>query len=184
MNSPWATIFRFSFAIQDYIDAALCATLQIHENSNDEDDILVFLPGQEEIEDLSLLLRSHLDEAAKLSESLTGDVVQSIRGIGTDLSKSANIINGVLVCVLYAALPPEIQMLAFQPKPKGCKRKIILSTNIAETSVTLEGIRYIVDTGKHKTREFSSATGMESLQIKDVSKAQVRFNHGTVPGCS
>lgn len=73
-------------------------------------------------------------------------------------------------------------MLAFQPKPDGCKRKIILSTNIAETSVTLEGIRYIVDTGKHKTREFSSATGMESLQIKDVSKAQVRTGRGSSCG--
>jgi HrpA-like RNA helicase len=39
--------------------------------------------------------------------------------------------------------------------------------------VTLEGIRYIVDTGKHKTREYNSATGMESLQIQDISKAQV-----------
>jgi len=162
---------------EDYIDAALCATLQIHEHS-EVGDILVFLPGQEEIEDLALLLKSHLDEAANLSKSLTGDVVQSLRGIGTDLSKTANIINGVLVCVLYAALPPEVQMFAFQPKPEGCTRKIILSTNIAETSVTLDGIRYIIDTGKHKTREFTSATGMESLQIKDVSKAQAAQRTG------
>lgn len=43
----------------------------------------------------------------------------------------------------------------------------------SETSVTLEGIRYIVDTGKHKTREYNSTTGMESLQVQDISKAQV-----------
>ena len=133
----------------------------------------MFLPGQEEIEDLSLLLKSHLDDAANLSQSLTGDIVQSLKGAGTDLSKAANIVNGVLICVLYAALPPEAQMFAFQPKPVGCSRKIILSTNIAETSVTLDGIRYIVDSGKHKAREFNSATGMESLQVQDVSKAQV-----------
>lgn len=41
------------------------------------------------------------------------------------------IVNGVLICVLYAALPPEAQMLAFRPKPDGCSRKIILATNIA-----------------------------------------------------
>lgn len=133
----------------------------------------MFLPGQEEIEDLALLIRSHLDETANLTKSLTGDVVQSLRGIGTDLSKTASIINGVLVCVLYAALPADIQMFAFQPKPEGCTRKIILSTNLAETSVTLAGICYIVDTGKQKSREFSSSTGMESLRIQDISKAQV-----------
>lgn len=162
---------------EDYIDAALCATMQIHEGL-DEGDILVFLPGQEEIEDLALLLKSHLDEDANLSQSLTGDIVQNIKGSGTDLSKTANIINGVMVCVLYAALPPDLQMFAFQPKPEGCTRKIILSTNIAETSVTLDGIRYIVDTGKHKTRDFSSATGMESLQVQDISKAQAAQRAG------
>jgi HrpA-like RNA helicase len=162
---------------EDYIDAALCATLQIHEES-DDGDILVFLPGQEEIEDLALLLRSHLDERANLTKSLTGDVVQSLSGIGTDFSNSANVINGVLVCVLYAALPADIQMLAFQPNPKGCTRKIILSTNLAETSVTLAGIRYIVDTGKQKSREFSSSTGMESLRIQDISKAQAAQRAG------
>ncbi|CAB9524117.1 splicing factor ATP-dependent RNA helicase [Seminavis robusta] len=162
---------------EDYIDAALCATLQIHEDS-EEGDILVFLPGQEEIEDLALLLKSHLDETANLTKSLTGDVVQSLRGIGTDLSKTANIVNGVLVCVLYAALPPEMQMFAFQPKPEGCTRKIVLSTNIAETSVTLQGIRYIVDTGKEKSREFSSSTGMESLHVQDISKAQAAQRTG------
>jgi len=68
-----------------------------------------------------------------VATSLKGDVVQSLHGIGTNLSKAANIINGVLVCVLYAALPPEAQMLAFQPKPEGCVRKIILSTNIGRS---------------------------------------------------
>jgi hypothetical protein len=78
-----------------------------------------------------------------------------------------------MICVLYAALPPEAQMMAFAPKPEGCTRKIILATNIAETSVTLSGIRYVVDCGKHKTRDYNGATGMESLTVKDISKAQV-----------
>jgi HrpA-like RNA helicase len=41
-------------------------------------------------------------------------------------------------------------------------------------TVTLEGVRYVVDCGKHKTRDFNGTTGMESLTVKDVSKAQVR----------
>lgn len=142
---------------------------------------MIFLPGQEEIEDLAALLRKHLDEEADLARTLTSgenesggddeddkgddkkppvDIVQSLKGMGTNLNSGQNaIVNGVLVCVLYAALPPEAQMFAFQPRPDGCSRKIILSTNIAETSVTLEGIRYVIDTGKQKVREFSGSTG-------------------------
>lgn len=69
-------------------------------------------------------------------------------------------------------------MFAFRPKPKGCKRKIILATNIAETSVTLDGIRYVIDSGKCKSREFNSTTGMESLTVADVSKAQATQRTG------
>jgi hypothetical protein len=147
--------------------------LQIHEES-DDGDILVFLPGQEEIEDLASLLKKHLEADKELARSLTGDIVQNLHGIGTDLSgKTATIVNGVMICVLYAALPPEAQMMAFAPKPEGCTRKIILATNIAETSVTLSGIRYVVDCGKHKTRDYNGTTGMESLTVNDISKAQV-----------
>ena len=141
----------------------------------------MFLPGQEEIEDLASLLKKHLNEDEELIQSMSsGDIVQSLRGIGTDIVSGSNaaIVNGVLICVLYAALPPEAQMFAFQPKPEGCTRKIILATNIAETSVTLDGIRYVVDCGKHKTRDFSGTTGMESLSIHDVSKAQAAQRKG------
>jgi HrpA-like RNA helicase len=69
-------------------------------------------------------------------------------------------------------------MLAFRPKPEGCSRKVILATNIAETSVTLDGIRYVVDCGKHKSREYKSSTGMESLMVSDISKAQAKQRMG------
>ena len=62
-------------------------------------------------------------------------MVQSLKGMGTNISAQAGtIVGGVLICVLYASLPPEAQMMAFAPKPPGCLRKIIISTNIAETS--------------------------------------------------
>lgn len=169
---------------EDYIESALATALQIHAKA-DSGDVLVFLPGQEDIEDLASLLKKHLQEDDDLAQSLSsnhtnGDIVQNLRGLGTDLDGGGHtaIVNGVLVCVLYAALSPEAQMLAFQPKPEGCTRKIILATNIAETSVTLDGIRYVVDCGKHKTRDFSGATGMESLTIQDVSKAQAAQRTG------
>jgi HrpA-like RNA helicase len=157
-------------------------------------DILLFLPGQEEILDAASLLKKHLKEETQLLSSIIkgvdgsivenvcdtndtsgGNSFQNIKGIGRDADAESmnDIINGVLVCVLYAALPPDAQMIAFQPRPKGCNRKVILATNIAETSITVEGIKFVVDTGKYKIREFSSVTGMESLKLADVSKGQV-----------
>ena len=121
-----------------------------------------------------------MEQEKELKEALTStDIVQPLHGVGTNVSaKAASIVNGVMVCVLYAALPPEIQMMAFASKPAGCSRKIILATNIAETSVTLDGIRYVVDCGKHKTRDYSGATGMESLTVKNISKAQAAQRTG------
>jgi HrpA-like RNA helicase len=168
-------------AQEDYIDSALSACLQIHSEAHDEGDILVFLPGQEEIEDLASLLRKHIKDDEENERAMTaGDIVQSIKGIGTNIhtGTSSSIVNGVLICVLYAALPSEAQLLAFKPKPEGCTRKIILATNIAETSVTLDGIRFVVDCGKHKTRDFSNTTGMESLVVSDISKAQAAQRAG------
>lgn len=167
----------------DYIDSALSAALQIHYGTDDGGDILIFLPGQEEIEELNVLIQRHLEEDQNNGKILKhlSDIVQNVSGIGTTISSQkgvANIINGVMICVLYAALPPEIQMLAFAPKPEGCRRKIIIATNIAETSVTLDGIRYVVDCGKHKTRDLSNRTGMESLTVQNISKAQAAQRMG------
>jgi HrpA-like RNA helicase len=188
---------------EDFVDSALAAALQIHFDTTDDDygDILIFLPGQEEIEDLHQLLKRHLTDqfqgvlipgsgAEGQKRNRSADIVQNVQGLGTNITNgnssasgtntggAATIVNDVMICVLYAALPPEAQMLAFAPKPKGCRRKIILSTTIAETSVTLEGIRYVIDCGKHKTREFSSTTGMESLTVQDISQAQASQRAG------
>jgi len=179
----------------DYIDAALAAALQIHWYEEGDGDILIFLPGQEEIEDLHALLKKNLEEdvqrrrlVEQVSSSTntntnTNDLVQSIKGIGKDLSSNnpyhTLTSSNVLICTLYASLPPQAQIFAFQPKPAGCTRKIILATNIAETSVTLHGIRYIVDPGKYKRRDFAgSTTGMESLTVSNVSKAQAAQRAG------
>ena len=118
--------------IQDYLDAALKTALQIHKYT-DEGDVLIFLPGQDEIEDVASLLKKHLEELEPDdSQETARDIVQNIKGIGTSInSGNTMIVNGVLICVLYAALPPDAQMNAFRPKPDGCVRKIILSTNIA-----------------------------------------------------
>jgi HrpA-like RNA helicase len=128
----------------DYLDSALATALQIHQDA-EEGDVLVFLPGQEEITDLAALIKRNLEQDKTLTNALLSnssaqegtDIFQSLKGMGANISTQAGtIVNGVMICVLYAALPPEAQMMAFAPKPPGCIRKIILSTNIAETSGT------------------------------------------------
>ena len=162
--------------VEEYIDAALSTVLQIHFHETEESgDILVFLPGQEEIEDLAALLRYHLEEEDK-ERQWTGDRVVVFQGNKT-LGPGWFYVGNVLICLLYASLPLEAQMVAFQQRSEGCARKIVLATNIAETSVTLPGIRFVVDTGKHKCRQIVS-TGMETLKVENVSQAQAAQRAG------
>lgn len=118
--------------------------INIYKNKPDGDgsDVLVFLTGQDEIENLASLLKRYLEDLKNddnkstdkdnTNSKSTGDIVQNIKGIGTSIDSGHTlIVNGVLICVLYASLPPEQQMLAFRPKPDGCSRKVILATNIA-----------------------------------------------------
>ncbi|XP_031499908.1 pre-mRNA-splicing factor ATP-dependent RNA helicase DEAH10-like isoform X2 [Nymphaea colorata] len=136
---------------QDYIDAALITIFQIHLEE-DSGDILVFLTGQEEIESVERLV---LDRCQHLADD----------------SKK------IFTVPIYSALPSEQQMQAFKPAPHGF-RKVILATNIAETSVTIPGIKYVVDPGLVKARSYHPHTGMESLVIVPISKAQALQRSG------
>lgn len=130
----------------DYLQAALITIFQIHQEAPASHDILVFMTGQEEIEALA----------------------RTCRDISKHLPDSCG---PMLVIALYASLPPAQQLRVFQPAPKGC-RKVILSTNIAETSVTISGIKYVLDTGMVKSKRFNPESGLEILAVQRVSKAQ------------
>ena len=75
-----------------------------------------------------------------------------------------------VVCV-YAALPHEEQMRVFEDPPPHL-RKVVLATNIAETSLTIAGVRYVIDTGLVKARRFDARSGVQSLQVVPISRAQ------------
>lgn len=115
-------------------------------------DILVFLTGQEEIEAMDRLLQ---DRATRLPP-------------GTQ---------AIAVTPIFAALPSVQQLRAFRPPPPGA-RKVILATNIAETSVTIPGVRYVIDPGLVKARAFDARIGVESLAVTPISKAQARQRSG------
>jgi pre-mRNA-splicing factor ATP-dependent RNA helicase DHX16 len=130
----------------DHVLAAVLAVLQIHASQPPgSGDVLVFLTGQDEIE-----------EAKEELEART-------RGLGTKLAE-------LVVCPIYAALPAEQQGKIFDPAPPG-GRKVVLATNIAETSLTIPGIAYVVDCGYAKQNSYNARTGMESLQVVPISQA-------------
>ena len=131
--------------VQDFVDASLRTIFQINYKEPMPGDILVFLTGQETIESLDSLIK------------------QYALGLGPDVPK-------LLVLPLFAALPQAAQQQVFQPAPPKT-RKVIISTNIAETSVTVPGVRFVIDCGKAKIKQFRTTIGLDSLLVKPISKS-------------
>lgn len=136
--------------VANIVDAACQAVLQINRGEPDGGDILVFLPGQDEI------------------ESAVENLREAKREKGTPK---------LIVLPLYASLPESDQQLAFLPASPG-QRKVILATNIAETSVTIPGVRFVVDSGIRKVRMYRSALGLESLLPTSISQASAAQRMG------
>lgn len=84
--------------------------------------------------------------------------------------KLGNRIQNLIVCPIYANLPPDQQAKIFEPTPKG-SRKVVLATNIAETSITIDGIVYVIDPGYVKENVYNPRSGMESLVVVQCSQA-------------
>lgn len=144
----------------DYMEASVVAVLQIHLSEPTPGDVLVFMTGQDEIENALEAL------------------VQRTRGMGTKMKE-------LIALPIYSTLPADQQAEIFKPTPPGA-RKVIFGTNIAETSLTIDGIRYIVDTGFCKQKSYNPRTSMEALTVVPVSKASAVQRAGragrTAPG--
>ncbi|XP_065865463.1 probable pre-mRNA-splicing factor ATP-dependent RNA helicase DEAH5 [Euphorbia lathyris] len=135
----------------DYLDAALITVLQIHL-TEPEGDILLFLTGQEEIDSACELLDTRMKELGKNVPEL-------------------------IILPVYSALPGEMQSKIFEPAPPG-KRKVILATNIAETSLTVDGIFYVIDPGFVKQNVYNPKLGVDSLLITPISQASAKQRAG------
>jgi ATP-dependent helicase HrpB len=116
-------------------------------------DVLVFLPGAREIRRVQSLLEG---------------------GAGTE---SAGIGGRVLVLPLFGDLSGDAQDAALSRAPSGT-RKVVLSTNIAETSLTIDGVRVVVDSGLVRRSVFDPATGMSSLETQRISRASAEQRQG------
>jgi len=144
---------------EDYVERAVKTVFDIHASEPDG-DILIFLTGREEIDTALQLIA---DRAASLHPRA----------------------QKVLSLPLYAGLTSEQQLYVFEPAPDHT-RKVIVSTNIAEASVTIQGIVYVIDCGFVKLRAFNPKTGIETLTATPISKASATQREGragrTKPG--
>lgn len=134
----------------NYVEQAIQTVFEIHTNDG-PGDVLVFLTGREEI------------------EAAVSEVTERAVGVRTVLD--------LMPLPLYSGLPTEQQLYIFEPTPKG-SRKVVFSTNIAEASVTIDGIAYVVDCGYVKLRAYNPRTAMETLTVTPESKASAKQRAG------
>ncbi|KAG1781365.1 P-loop containing nucleoside triphosphate hydrolase protein [Suillus placidus] len=145
----------------DYVEAAIRTVLMIHR-AEEPGDILLFLTGEEEIEDACRKIKLEADD-------LINSDPESV---------------GPLICIpLYSSLPPQQQQRIFDPPPKAGPdgppgRKVVISTNIAETSLTIDGIVYVVDPGFSKQKVYNPRIRVESLLVSPISKASAQQRAG------
>ncbi|KAI5835203.1 pre-mRNA splicing factor [Schizophyllum commune Tattone D] len=135
----------------NYLHAAITTVFQIH-TTQPKGDILVFLTGQDEIE----ACHENLQETA--------------RALGNKIAE-------LIICPIYANLPSDMQAKIFEPTPEGA-RKVVLATNIAETSITIDGVVFVIDPGFVKQNSYNPRTGMSSLIVVPCSRASANQRAG------
>ncbi|KAK0634658.1 P-loop containing nucleoside triphosphate hydrolase protein [Bombardia bombarda] len=145
---------------RDYLEASVRTVLQIHA-TEPEGDILLFLTGEEEIEDACRRISLEVDDMIRESDA-----------------------GPMKVYPLYGTLPPAQQQRIFDKAPEPLRkggrpgRKVIVATNIAETSLTIDGIVYVVDPGFSKQKIYNPRSRVESLLVSPISKASAQQRAG------
>jgi pre-mRNA-splicing factor ATP-dependent RNA helicase DHX15/PRP43 len=151
---------------RDYLEAAIRTVVQIHA-AEPPGDVLLFLTGEEEIED-------------------------ACRKVTAEVGRMGPAAGPIKVMPLYSSLPPAQQQRIFDPAPPAARpggppgRKVIVSTNIAETSLTIDGIVYVIDPGFAKQKVYNPRIRVESLLVSPISRASAHQRAGragrTKPG--
>ena len=144
--------FYSKTTVEDYVDAAVKQTVQLHLGAPDG-DILVFMPGQEDIEASCEMIKEKLE------------------ALETEGAKPLSVLP------IYSQLPTDLQAKIFQKAEEGI-RKVVVATNIAETSLTVDGIKYVIDTGYCKLKVFNPRIGMDALSVYPISQANASQRAG------
>ena len=135
---------------EDYVEAAVKQILTIHL-SHPPGDILVFMTGQEDIEATCQVVADRIAALDKVPP--------------------------LLLLPMYSQLSSELQAKIFESAKSGA-RKCVVSTNIAETSLTVDGIRYVIDCGYSKLKVYNPKIGMDALQLAPESQANASQRAG------
>ncbi|KAJ3090921.1 hypothetical protein HK102_002259 [Quaeritorhiza haematococci] len=132
--------------VEDYVEASVDTVVKILSTEG-PGDILLFLTGEEEIE----------------------EVCQRLRTVSLRISRGSSGTGEIVVIPLYSSLPPHLQQRIYAPPPPN-GRKIIVSTNIAETSLTIDGVSFVIDPGFSKQKVYNPRIVLESLLVSPISK--------------
>uniref|UniRef100_A0A8C5JWT2 RNA helicase n=1 Tax=Jaculus jaculus TaxID=51337 RepID=A0A8C5JWT2_JACJA len=146
-------IFYLQSPVPDYIKSTVDTVVKIHQTEGDG-DILAFLTGQEEVEAVVSML---VEQARALAR--------------TGMKKHLRVLP------MFAGLPSFEQMRVFERVSRSV-RKVIVATNVAETSITISGIVYVIDCGFMKLRAYNPRTAIECLVVVPVSQASANQRAG------
>ncbi len=137
---------------------------------------VAFVPGQETLEELvsRTIVRALREESGDMLVFLPG--AREIRRVHSQL-ESSGLDSSVRVLPLYGELTGAEQDAALQPATQGT-RKVVLATNIAETSLTIQGVRIVIDSGLVRRSLFDPATGMSRLETTRISRASAEQRQG------
>lgn len=141
----------------DYLTATCAAVDELCNEG--EGDILVFLPGERDIRDTNAALKDHLGS----------------RFIAAGEATAKSPLNGIEVLPLFSRLSAREQRRVFEPHPR---RRVVLATNVAETSLTVPGIRYVIDPGLARISRYSNRTKVQRLPIELISQASANQRSG------
>ncbi|KAM0907296.1 hypothetical protein ACQ4PT_016222 [Festuca glaucescens] len=130
----------------NYVESSLRTAIDIHVKEA-PGDVLIFMTGKDDIDKM----------VSKLEERIQ------------NLEEGSCI--DALVLPLHGSLPPEQQVRVFAPAPPDCRR-FIVATNVAETSLTVDGVVFVIDCGYVKQRQYNPSTGMYSLDVVQISRVQ------------
>lgn len=137
--------------IEDYVQGAVWQALQLHIQAPLPGDILIFMTGQEDIEATCEMLAEEIDKRENPRP--------------------------ILILPIFSQLAADLQAKIFEPAPEGA-RKVVVATNIAETSLTIDGIKYVIDSGYCKLKTYNPRLGMDALLLCPASQSSVNQRAG------
>ncbi|KAL2404021.1 putative ATP-dependent RNA helicase DHR1 [Exophiala dermatitidis] len=149
--------------------------LKVTDNGQDDFDIDILTHSEDEAEEAEFDISDDDDGNEEREDGSHMTTAQ--RATTSTQGKEKEPYTSVHILPLYSQLPTSEQLKVFEPPPPG-SRLIVLATNVAETSLTIPGIRYVFDTGRSKERKYNLDTGVQSFEIDYISKASAQQRAG------